>query len=182
MKKIRITSGLIKICRKKNTAKKICSLIFRKLLSFSTKKILRKKIISFLRTCFFSIIWSAISMWRWLLWFQFAPKKTCDQRNHTYRKVDDPWEIKFSSFSTRTTTLSAASQYLLLSSTRSNGISWWDFWWVLLVDGVHLSLLDLSWPGLSHFLINLAGLAGEAGILAKISIMPVSTERFCLAI
>lgn len=131
---------------------------------------------------FFSIIWSAISMWRWLLWFQFAPKKTCDQRNHTYRKVDDPWEIKFSSFSTRTTTLSAASQYLLLSSTRSNGISWWDFWWVLLVDGVHLSLLDLSWPGLSHFLINLAGLAGEAGILAKISIMPVSTERFCLAI
>ena len=34
----------------------------------------RKKIISFLRTCF-SIFWSAISMWRWLLWFQFAPKK-----------------------------------------------------------------------------------------------------------
>ena len=139
----------------------------------------RKKIISFLRTCF-SIFWSAISMWRWLLWFQFAPKKTCDQRNHTYRKVDDPWEIKISSFSTRTTTLSAAPPQL--SSLKRDFISWWDFWWVLLVDGVHLSLLDLSWPALSHFLINLAGLAGEAGILAKISIMPVSTERFCLAI
>ena len=139
----------------------------------------RKKIISFLRTCF-SIFWSAISMWRWLLWFQFAPKKTCDQRNHTYRKVDDPWEIKISSFSTRTTTLSAAPPQL--SSLKRDFISWWDFWWVLLVDGVHLSLLDLSWPALSHFLINLAGLAGEAGILAKISIMPVSTERFRLAI
>ena len=68
------------------------------------------------------------------------------------------------------------------STARSNGISWWDFGWVLLVDGVHLSLLDLSWPALSHFLINLAGWAGEAGILAKISIMPVSTERFRLAI
>ena len=68
------------------------------------------------------------------------------------------------------------------SSAPSNGISWWDFGWVLLVDGVHLSLLDLSWPALSHFLINLAGWAGEAGILGKISIMPVSTERFRLAI
>ena len=139
----------------------------------------RKKIISFLRTCFqyFEVPSQCGDDY---CGSNSRQKKTCDQRNHTYRKVDDPWEIKISSFSTRTTTLSAAPPQL--SSLKRDFISWWDFWWVLLVDGVHLSLLDLSWPALSHFLINLAGLAGEAGILAKISIMPVSTERFRLAI
>ena len=135
---------------------RICILILWKLISFSTKKILGEK--NHLIFIFFNILKCYLNM-AIIIEVLIRAKKTCDQRNHTYRKVDDPWEIKISSFSTRTT-LSAASQYLLLSSLKR------DFlmrFWMSAAGGWPTP--ESSWPELTGTepFLNQLGWLGRRG-------------------